>query len=126
MDIQRIRREVTAAGTTFAWLEVRPTTDGLGVFVKAVLQTSASNTYVLTITFPNYPNQMPKVAIAQPSVRWFTPHRYNDDSICYLHPSMWNPGRHDLKFVLAQAAVWLNKHEIFTHNGSWPGPGIAH
>lgn len=126
MDIQRIRREVAAAGISFAWLEVRPTTDGLGVFVKTVLQTSASNAYVLSINFPNYPNQMPKVAIAQPSVRMFTPHRYTDGSICYLHPSMWNPGLHDLTFVMGRAAKWLNKYEVWCAKGKWPGAQLAH
>ena len=126
MDIQRIRTEVAVAGTSFAWLEVRPTGDGVGVFVKAVLQTSANNAYVLTINFSNYPNQMPKVAIAQPSVRMFTPHRYNDGSICYLHPSMWNPGQHDLTFVLGRAAKWLNKYEVWCVKGKWPGAQMAH
>jgi hypothetical protein len=34
--------------------------------------------------------------------------------------------RHDLKFVLGQAAVWLNKHEIYQRKGVWPGPEMAH
>jgi len=126
MDIQRIRREVTQALTTFGWVEVRPTSDGQGVFVKAVLQTSASNTYVISINFQNYPNQMPKVAVAQPSIRASTPHRYNDGNICYLHYSMWNPGQHDLTFVLARAAKWLNKYEVWCVKGEWPGAQMAH
>jgi hypothetical protein len=126
MDIQRIRREVVAAGTSFAWLEVRPTTDGLGVFVKAVLQTSASNTYVLSVSFPNYPNVMPRVTVTQPSVRSLTPHRYQEGHICYLHPSLWNPGQHDLTFVLARAAKWLNKYEVWCAKGKWPGAQMAH
>jgi hypothetical protein len=125
MDIQRIRREVGAASNTFAWLEVRPTTDGLGVFVKAVLQTSVSNTYIISINFPNYPNQMPKVAVVQPSLRT-SPHKYNDGNICYMHHSFWNPGQHDLTFVLARAAKWLNKYEVYCVTGKWPGAQMAH
>ncbi|HXR46689.1 MAG TPA: hypothetical protein VN784_04550 [Candidatus Limnocylindrales bacterium] len=126
MDIQRIRTEVAQASTNFGWVEVHPTGDGVGVLVKAVLQTSAGNQFVLSINFPNYPNQMPKVAITQPAVRFFTPHRYTDGNICYLHPSMWNPGQHDLTFVLARAAKWLNKYEVWCVKGKWPGAQMAH
>jgi ubiquitin-protein ligase len=126
MDIARIRREVAQASTTFAWIEVRPTPDGQGVFVKAVLQTSASNTYVISINFPNYPNQMPVVAVSQPSIHAFTPHRYNDGNICYMHHSHWNPGQFDLTFVLARAAKWLNKYEVWCVTKKWPGAQILH
>ena len=126
MDIQRIRREVALASTTFGWVEVRPTTDGIGVFVKAVLQTSANNTYVISINFANYPNQMPKVSVTQPALRWLTPHRYLEGHICYLHPSMWNPGQHDVTFVLGRAAKWLNKYEVWCAKSKWPGAQMAH
>lgn len=126
MDIQRIRAEVAQASATFGWVEVHPTSDGVGVLVKAVLQTSVGNQFVLSINFQNYPNQMPKVVITQPAVRWLTPHRYTEGNICYLHPSMWNPGQHDLTFVLARAAKWLNKYEVWCVKGKWPGAQMAH
>jgi hypothetical protein len=125
MNIQRIRNEVTQAAAAFAWLEVRPTSDGQGVFVKAAMQTSVGNVYTLTINFPNYPNQMPKVFVSQPSLR-VSPHKYNDDSICYLHPSMWNPGVHNLTFVMARAAKWLNKYEVYCAKDRWPGAQMKH
>jgi len=43
-----------------------------------------------------------------------------------MHPNVWNPAKHDLQFVLAQTAVWLNKHEVYNRTGRWPGPGLAH
>jgi ubiquitin-protein ligase len=125
MDIQRIRAEVVQAAISFAWLEVRATTDGQGVFVKAAMQTTMSNVYALVINFPNYPHQMPKVAVSQPTLRP-SPHKYNDDTICYLHPSLWNPGVHNLTFVLARAAKWLNKYEVYCAKGKWPGAQMKH
>jgi ubiquitin-protein ligase len=126
MDIQRIRAEVAQASTAFGLVEARPTSDGLGIFVKAGLQTSVGNLYVISINFQNYPNQMPNVTVTQPSLRFFTPHRYNNGNVCYLHPSMWNPGQHDLTFVLARVAKWLNKYEVWSAKGKWPGAQMAH
>jgi hypothetical protein len=122
MDIQRIRSEVAQATTKFALVEAHPTSDG-GIFVKAGLQTSVGNAYVAAIYFPNYPNQMPTVYITKPAL---TPahHQYKAGNICYLHPSMWNPGRHNLIFVLGRVAKWLNKYEILQENGRWPGEEV--
>ncbi len=126
MDIQRIRLEVAQATRTFALVEAHPTNDG-GVFVKTGLQTSVGNAYIASIYFPNYPSQMPKVFITMPTVRTGTRHQYPDGNICYLHPNMWNPGRHDLTFVLARTAKWLNKYEVWRLNGgNWPGKESPH
>lgn len=124
MDIQRIRTEVAQATTKFAYVEAHPTTDG-GVFVKAAMQTSMGNTYIVTITFPNYPNRMPKVFITKPALQP-SPHKYDDGTICYLHPNMWNPGSHNLTFVLSHAAKWLNKYEVYRVKETWPGAEMKH
>lgn len=124
MDIQRIRSEVAQALTKFAIVEAHPTSEG-GVFVKAALQTSVGNAYFVTITFPNYPHQMPKVWVTRPTLQP-SPHKYNDGTICYLHPNMWNPGSHNLKFVLAHAAKWLNKYEVYRVKSNWPGAEMKH
>ena len=99
MDIQRIRSEVRDASTYFGWIEMHPTTDG-GLAVKAGMQTSVGNLYAAIIHFPNYPNQMPRVTVTQPALRTGCPHRYDTGQICYLHHNMWNPGRHNVMFVL--------------------------
>jgi hypothetical protein len=124
MDIQRIRTEVLNAAKIFAFVEAHPTSAG-EVFVKTALQTSAATTYVASILFPNYPSQMPKVFITKPTLKP-SPHRYPDNQICYLHPNMWNPGRHDLTFVLGHAAKWLNKYEVYCRTGRWPGASLQH
>ena len=124
MDIQSIRWEVAQAATTFAFVEAHPTTDG-GVFVKAALQTAVGNAYIASISFPNYPYQMPRVSIIKPMLQ-ASPHRYTDGNICFLHPNMWNPGCHNLTFVLARVAKWLNKYEVWRMTGNWPGAEIRH
>ena len=95
MDILRIRSEVFQATTKFALVEAHPTNDG-GVFVKAGLQTSVGNMYIAAVYFQGYPSQMPSAYITKPALRSESPHRYKAGNICYLHPSMWSPGRHDL------------------------------
>lgn len=124
MDIQRIHRELREAAEHFPNLEVLPTSDG-GIFVKAAMQTVAPRVYILAMYFGGYPNEMPKVFVTKPALT-YTPHIYKDGHICYMHPNMWNPGRHNIRFVLAQVAVWLNKYDVYQHSGRWAGPAIAH
>ena len=125
MDIQRIWREIRQAESTFAIVEGHPTESG-GVFVKAALQTSAGGTYIVQVQFPDYPNRMPKVLVTKPALAPNRPHKYNDESVCYLLPSMWNPGLHDLTFVLARVAKWLSKYEVWRSTGRWPGAEVKH
>jgi hypothetical protein len=124
MDINRIRREFAEAERTFSMVELRPTTEGT-VYARAGLQTGAG-TYVVSIRFPDtYPNEMPRVFVDAPAIG-NTPHRYNAGNICYLHPSMWNPGVHTLTFVIGRAAKWLSKYEVWRTRGAWPGAEIKH
>ena len=58
------------------------------------------------------PSVMPKVTVITPAVK-HAMHMYQGGYICYMHPNYWNPASHDLIYVLAQSAVWLNKHEMF-------------
>ena len=124
MDINRIQREFSEAQKTFAYVELHPTADGR-VYVRTALQT-VSRTYVLSIKFPeSYPNEMPRVFVDAPAIT-NAPHRYQGGHICYLHPSMWNPGVHNLTFVIGRAAKWLNKYEVWRARGKWPGAQIKH
>ena len=124
MNIERIRSEVAAAARQFAYVEAHPTNAG-GVFVKAAFQTSVARTYFVDIHFNDYPNRMPQVYVVKPELR-SSPHRYDAGNICYLHPNLWNPGRHDLTFVLARIAKWLNKYDVYQVKGRWPGAAQGH
>jgi ubiquitin-protein ligase len=124
MNVLRIQQEFAEAQKTFAYVELHPTADG-SVFAKTALQTQASM-YVLSVKFPeNYPNEMPRVYVDAPAIT-SSPHRYQQGHICFLHPSMWNPGIHNLTFVIGRAAKWLNKYEIWRVRGTWPGAEILH
>jgi len=125
MDLQRIYSELRQAVEHFPNLEALPTGDG-GVYLKAALQTATGKIYLLAIQFHGYPSQMPKVFVTKPELQHWK-HRYSTGNICYMHPNMWNPGRHNVKYVLGQVAVWLNKYDVYLQNGfRWPGPGIEH
>ena len=124
MDINRIQREFSEAQKTFAFVELHPTTDGR-VYARTALQTP-KNMYVLSVKFPeNYPNEMPRVFVDAPAIT-NAPHMYKAGNICYMHPSMWNPGVHHLTFVIGRAAKWLNKYEVWRNQGTWPGAEIKH
>lgn len=124
MDLQRVRRDITEASEHFGYVEAVPDGSG-GLLVKAALQTAMKRVYILQITFEGYPSKMPSILVTKPQIA-HSKHRYTSGNICYMHPNFWNPGRHDLKYALAQAAVWLNKHEVYEQTGRWPGPGLNH
>ena len=124
MNITRIQNEFNQAKQYFSYVELYPTSNA-NVYVKAVLQPS-SHQYVVAIYFPDsYPNEMPRVYVIMPKID-IAPHRYKSDNICYLHPSVWNPGIHNLSFVIQRATKWLAKYEIWKRNYVWPGAEIKH
>ncbi|HOX02191.1 MAG TPA: hypothetical protein P5555_07745 [Candidatus Paceibacterota bacterium] len=125
MDTARIRGEVEKAARTFAFVETCSTGDG-AMTAKAALQTTAGNIFIVSVSFSNYPSQMPDVWISKPSLPINGPHRYTNGRICYIHPQKWNPGFHDLTFVLGRAAKWLNKYEVWQKTGRWPGTQVQH
>ena len=125
MDIYRIQNEFNEARQYFSNIELYPTADGK-VFVKAALQPTPQQFYIITVNFSdNYPNVMPSVYIIKPALEQ-SPHRYNTGNICYLHPTMWNPGVHNLSFVIQRAAKWLGKYETWKRSRVWPGAEIKH
>jgi len=125
MNILRIQSEFNHARQYFSYIELHPTPDGK-LFVKAALQPAPQQYYVISIYFSdNYPNEMPRVYVTKPVID-SAPHRYDHGNICYLHPTMWNPGVHNLLFVIERAAKWLAKYEIWKRNGTWPGAAIKH
>ena len=124
MSLARIRRDIAAAQQYFDYVEGRATAAG-GLMALIALQTSR-RVYTLGVLFPDsYPNAMPEVEVRKPALAW-SPHIYTNGQICYLHPHMWNPGRHDLAFVIKRAAKWLGKYEVYRQIGKWPGAELAH
>lgn len=124
MNITRIRWEIENAKQHFDYVEAHPTSSG-GLLALFALQTSR-RIYTLSTEFPDsYPNSMPDVFVRKPALE-HSPHQFSNGQICYMYTTFWNPGRHDLCFVIARAAKWLAKYEVFRTNGRWPGAGIDH
>ena len=124
MNLARVRQEIAAAQRYFDYVEGHPTVEG-SVMALVALETSRQ-VYTMDVTFPDsYPNAMPEVHVRRPGLQ-SSPHRFPNDRICFLHTHMWNPGRHDLTFVIQRAAKWLAKYEVYLQTRKWPGAGIAH
>ena len=120
----RVRREIALAQEYFDFVEGHATAEG-GVMALLALQTNR-RVYTLGVSFPvTYPNAMPEVHVRKPELVP-SPHRFPKNRICYLLPQMWNPGRHDLKFVIWRAAKWLAKYEVYRETRRWPGAGYDH
>jgi hypothetical protein len=66
MNVQRIRSEIQQTMQHFPNIETYATTDG-GLYIKAALQTSIGQLYVLAVTFVGYPSEMPKVTVITPA-----------------------------------------------------------
>ena len=121
MNLARINSEIEAAQSYFPRLESHPT-EGGSLRVHCALQTRPGQIYLLQVEFPNtYPNSAPTVFVRRPSIDGKAPHRYRAGNLCYIHPTMWNPGRHDLTFVVSRSAKWLGKYEVWRRTGDWPG-----
>lgn len=124
MNVARVRREIAEASQYFDYVEGHPTEEG-GVRALVALQTSG-DIYTVDVSFPEtYPNSMPEVHVRRPTLRP-SPHQFMNNRICFLHSRLWNPGRHDLTFVIQRAAKWLTKYEVFQQTGKWPGAGMPH
>ena len=124
MNVVRVRQEIAAAREYFDYVEGHPTAEG-GVMALVALQTTR-DIYTLNIFFPeHYPSGLPEVHVRRPVLEW-SPHRYKNNRICYLHPHMWNPGRHNLTFVIQRSAKWLAKYEVFRQTRRWSGASIDH
>lgn len=125
MNLKRVRRDIENARQHFDYVEAHPTENG-GLTARVALQTSR-RLYTLEVIFlETYPHTMPRVFVRRPDLE-YSPHQFrHKNQICYLHSSFWNPGCHDLCFVIARAAKWLAKYEVYLAKGRWPGAGIDH
>jgi len=96
------------------------------VAAEGALDTQCGNTYGLRIELNNYPFSLPKIRPKGWPVHPSAPHQFNDGSICVMRADQWR--RHfTVALVIAKAAVWLGKYEIWKRNGNyWPGLGQNH
>lgn len=124
--LSRLYREVEDARCNFPLIDPYRTAEGK-LYVLGALQAAPGRMYTLSVTFPDtYPNSPPHVGVRKPALHDAAPHRYRDGEICYLHPKMWNPGLHNLTFVIGRAAKWLGKYEVWLQTRNWPGAQMSH
>ena len=124
MNTIRIQQDISQAQKYFDYVEGHPTRSG-SVMVLVAIQT-LQRYYTLEIVFPDaYPSAMPEVFVRKPTLK-ASPHQYEDNKICYMHPRMWNPGRHNLTYVIQRTAKWINKYEVYLACRRWPGVGMDH
>lgn len=73
----------------------------------------------LTVRLPHgYPSACPKV-YAHP-ISDHCPHLWQDGSLCLFGVmELWNPGRHDVLYVLRLARRWLSHFEEWRRTGAW-------
>jgi hypothetical protein len=76
--------------------------------------------FTITIRLPHgYPNVCPKV-FAEP-VPKNSPHRWQDGSLCIFGAmELWNPGQHDVVYVLNLTRRWLAHFSSWKNSGTWP------
>ena len=82
------------------------------------------NLYAIRVRAPrNYPYAMPDII----PVGWKArgPHIYASGHLCVMQSDQWR-NSYTLAFMVAKAAVWINKFEIFRTGGKWPGNEQVH
>jgi ubiquitin-protein ligase len=73
----------------------------------------------VTISLPHgYPNACPKVFVHP--IPDGCPHRWQDGSLCIFGAmDVWNPGKHDVLYVLRLARRWLDHFATWKQTGAW-------
>jgi hypothetical protein len=93
---------------------------------EGTLDTQNGNTYALRIDLTRYPFALPFVYPRDWVVHPDAPHKFNNGAICIMRSDQWRQ-HFTVALVIAKAAIWLGKYEIWKRNGHvWPGLGQPH
>ncbi len=104
------------------------TRDGRVSSVRGKLITNYGNTYSVRIEIPErYPYQLPDIRLPYHSIAQGCPHQYTGDRICVMRSAQWSTSL-SVAFLVAKAAIWLNKYDLWRDKGKrrWPGKGQSH
>jgi hypothetical protein len=94
--------------------------------VQGSLRTSGGRTYHLRVVVPEeYPHAMPHMFISGLIADDNTKHMYNDGSICVMTKGQWSSS-YSIAYMVARAAKWAGKYEIWKKTGRWPGRQQSH
>lgn len=97
--------------------------DGYVNSVQGYLRTNYGNSYLVRVEIPStYPYSCPSISLPQDTIDSDCPHKYSLDEICVMKSEQWSSNL-SLAFMVAKAAVWLNKYDLWRYNGKirWPG-----
>jgi ubiquitin-protein ligase len=90
------------------------------------LQTNAGRSYGIRVELPTgYPFSMPSVRPLGWSPESGTGHVYNSNTLCVMRESQWRP-TFTIAFMVAKAAIWVNKYEVWRTDRVWPGAQQSH
>ncbi len=96
--------------------------------VQGSLHTNYGNKYhVKVVVGSNYPYDTPTVHLPHTTFKSDCPHKFSGDQICIMRNGQWSSSL-SLAFVVAKAAIWVNKYDSWISNGQryWPGRGQLH
>lgn len=96
--------------------------------VKGYLSTSYGNSYFVRIDIPGaYPYNLPEISLPYESIPSGCPHMFPENRICVMKIDQWSTTL-SLAFLVAKAAIWLNKYDSWKGRGQtrWPGKGQSH
>ena len=89
--------------------------------VVGVLTTNLGNDYGIFVEVPEqYPYDCPRVFARGWTIQDGCPHRYSPQQLCIMQSNHWS-SQFTLAFVVAKAAFWLNKYDVWRETGTWPG-----
>ena len=88
---------------------------------EGVLETQYSNSYGVRVVLEEFPDALPRVFPKGWAVHPNVTHKFNDGSICIMKSIQWRRN-FTVALVVAKAAIWLGKYEMWKRNGhTWPG-----
>ncbi len=94
--------------------------------VEGDLETNDGNSYYVKIKIPDdYPYTMPSVSLPETNIDSDCPHRYGNKKLCVMKYDQWT-SNYSLAFMIAKAAIWINKYDVWQRTGHWPGRQQEH
>lgn len=90
---------------------------------RGILSTQL-NLYAIRVALPpDYPRTMPTII----PVGWTAtgPHKYTNGHLCVMKSEQWRQA-YSVALVVAKAAIWVHKYEVYRREGHWPGNEQLH
>lgn len=102
--------------------------DGRVSSIQGYLSTNRGNDYYIKIIISSdYPYALPEIELLHHNIDPECPHQFSGNKICVMRSAQWSSSL-SLAFLVAKAAIWLNKYDVWRYKGKvrWPGKGQSH